>query len=669
MERIILRIALRTPLWHTFDYLPPVNNSPACISQGMRVKVPFGKSERIGLIIEIGTTSDYDPEKLRHVLEVLDDHPLFPESILKLMHWASQYYHCPLGEVVDRALPSWLKKGNILIKDNGSPAKSVFEKKSIDSLKVLNHEQNVAVSAMVGALGQFKPFLLDGVTGSGKTEVYLEVIEKTLALGKQALLLVPEIGLAPQMLERIQSRFAVTIAILHSSISEKKRFIAWNMARTGEAKIIIGTRSAAFVPLQSPGVFILDEEHDPSFKQQDGFRYNARDLMIMRARLENCPVVLGSATPSLETLQNTDSGRYTRLRLPLRAGNAQPPNFQILDIRHKKLEAGLSSALIHEVKKALDAGGQALLFLNRRGFAPVLMCFDCGFVASCKHCDAKLTLHYQPKRLRCHHCDAHLPIYNQCPQCQSQNLNPLGVGTERLEATIQKHFPAHTVVRIDRDTTRRKGKLEESVHQIKSGEAHIILGTQMIAKGHHFPNVTLVAILDIDNALFSSDFRSTERLGQLLVQVAGRAGRETKLGTCFLQTCHPEHPLIKLLLNKGYAAFAEQLLMERRSTGLPPFSYQALIRSEAKTQAQALKILTVLKQKASSSHHSAVKALGPIAAPMEKRAGQFHAQLLLQSSQRSSIQALLKSIISNAETLTLDKKLRWSLDVDPIEMF
>lgn len=664
MNGTILRVCIRTTLRKNFDYLPPQNQSQS-MAPGMRVRVPLGKSERIGIITEIVQQSSCDLHKLKPVIEIIDKEPLFPNSMLKLIDWASHYYHWPESEVFECALPALLRRGHPLNVDN----KNDNNRPDIDinrDKKILNKQQEVAAHAIVSSLGQFQVFLLEGVTGSGKTEVYFQAIEKALSLNKQAMLLVPEIGLAPQMLERLLARFNVPIAMMHSSLSEKKRFLAWNMARTGEAPIVIGTRSAAFTPLHSPGIFIIDEEHDPSFKQHEGFRYNARDLIIMRANLEQSPVVLGSATPSLETLQNTQSNRYKHLRLSKRAGKAQSPIIKILDIRHKKLEAGLSSDLIYEIKNTLDLGKQAMLFLNRRGFAPILMCFDCGYIAPCKHCDAKLTLHYHPKRLRCHHCEASHPVFEECPTCSSRNLNPLGVGTERLQLALEQHFPNASIVRIDRDSTRKKGSLENAMEKIKQGEAHILLGTQMIAKGHHFPNVQLVAVIDIDNGLFSTDFRSTERMGQLLTQVAGRAGRENTPGICLLQTCHPEHPLLNLLLNKGFPAFSEFLLAERNNAHLPPFSHHALLRSEAKLNHHSLGFLKSIRDFVEKHYAKTLETLGPVAAPMERRAGYFHAQLLIQAKKRGQLQNVLREIVRTAEDLPLAKKVRWSLDVDPI---
>lgn len=691
MAEPIIRVALFTPIRRFFDYLPTQetvqstlafeskdisrsktlqNSDHFPLHAGLRIKIPFRNSQRIGMIVEIANHSEYNPSKLKRIDEVLDQEPLFSGALLKLFHWASQYYHCSLGEVLEAALPTWLRKGKPCL----NPGTGINPEctNSVNTISHLNTEQKQAVDCIVASLQNYKSFLLEGVTGSGKTEVYMQVIEQCLAKKLQALVLVPEIGLTPQMLARFKDRFSVPIAVLHSSISEKKRAEAWVQAKNGTAPIVIGTRSSAFTPLKAPGIFIIDEEHDASFKQQDGFRYSARDLMVMRAYLEQCPIVLGSATPSLESLQNASSGRYNRLLLPHRAGNAQLPTIQILDIRHKKLDEGLSAQFIGVMKKHLEQNGQILLFLNRRGFAPALMCFDCGFIAHCKHCDAKLTLHYQDQKLRCHHCEFNCKLYDRCPSCQHRNLYPLGVGTERVEAVLKRYFPDKEIIRIDRDSTSRKGKMEEALNRIHKQEAQILLGTQMLAKGHHFPNVTLVGILDIDQALFSNDFRSTERLGQLVTQVAGRAGRADRLGQVLLQSAHPEHPLLKTLIEKGYRQFADNLLLERRAASLPPFSYQTLIRSETKKNDQAFNFLKNLKQKAQDTiqkNNLSIHILGPVTAPMEKKDGKYRSQLLLQSNKRNSLQILMRDIIDFAEANAPSRSVRWSLDVDPIDMF
>lgn len=666
MQRRILNVALNTPLRQCFDYFPP-SDCPGITSlqPGVRLRVPLGSSKRIGVINAIKSDSEYDIQKIKPAIEILDSDPLFSTTDLKLLRWTAQYYQTSLGEVFDVALPAWLKKGKQVF----TPPIPDSSEHPLEKPLLLNAEQQQAVDAIL-SIQTFQTFLLGGITGSGKTEVYLQVIEEYLNRKMQVLMLIPEIGLTPQMIVRLRARFSVPIALLHSSVSEKKRFEAWQLARTGIASIVIGTRSAAFTPLKMPGIFIIDEEHDPSFKQQDSLRYSARDLLIMRARLEDRPIVLGTATPSLETLHNVHTGRYQRLTLPVRAGNAKPPIIHILDIRHKKLDEGLSSQLIKHMRDHLANDGQVLLFLNRRGYAPVLMCFDCGWVSQCNHCDARLTVHYQTRKLRCHHCEFSTPLLTQCPACQARNLNSLGIGTERLESALKYHFPDKEIIRIDRDTTRKKKTLQTAIQRIHNDEAQILLGTQMIAKGHHFPKVTLVGIIDVDSALFSTDFRSTERLGQLITQVAGRAGRAERLGEVILQSCHPEHPLIKILIEKGYPAFAERVLLERQSANLPPFSYQALLRAEAKQAEQALKFLSKIREGLKKQILTEdLQILGPIASPMEKKIGKYRAQLLLQSKNRSALQKILQDLPSKIETIASRKYLRWSLDVDPIDMY
>ncbi len=687
----ILKVAIPVPLHKVFDYLPPltlVEDDPLFLP-GMRILVPFGKQKKIGMIVAVVKQSDHPLEKLKHAYQLLDKEPLFPKALLDLIAWTTRYYHGSPGEVFEAALPTFLRKMPKEKKAPLSPKPSKIKELSLEintcqsfdvpiHVPSLNAAQKLAADLICKNIGSYKTFLLEGVTGSGKTEVYIQVIQAALQQQKQALILVPEIGLTPQLLERFQKRFNVPIATLHSSLSEKKRFEAWEKARTGEAPIIIGTRLASFVPLKAPGIFIIDEEHDPSFKQQEGFRYHARDLIIMRGSLENCPVVLGSATPSLESLNNSHLDRFQHLSLPNRAGNATFPTLQVLDIRHKKLEEGLSAQLLHKMREHIEKNGQVLLFLNRRGFAPVLMCFACGWMANCDNCDSRMTFHYQSNQLQCHHCEVSRPVFSECPACHHKDLKPVGIGTERLEATLNKHFPQQTITRIDRDTTRKKGEFQKKLTDVHSGETHILLGTQMIAKGHHFPNVTLVAILDIDHALFSTDFRSTEKMGQLITQVAGRSGRAERPGEVVLQTCHPEHPLLKAVLEEGYPSFSRKLLTERKSINLPPYSYQALLRAESNKPKEALEFLSFLKAQFSTKntssqtttpHNSPMQLLGPIPAPMERRNGKHRAQLLFQNTKRSELQRCLSGLIEKISTYPKINNIRWSLDVDPIDMY
>ena len=534
----------------------------------------------------------------------------------------------------------------------------------------LHDEQAQAVEAIRAAQG-FSPLLLEGVTGSGKTEVYLQAIQSCLERGQQALVLVPEIGLTPQTLSRFKARFRVPVLALHSGMTDRQRLDAWLWANEVSARILIGTRSAIFTPLSRPGLIIVDEEHDSSFKQQDGFRYHARDLAIFRANQLKIPVVLGSATPSLESLQNARSGRYQHLHLTRRAGNATPPVFKLLDIRQQTLDAGLSAALISQIRSHLDQGTQVLLFLNRRGFSPALICHDCGTPVDCTRCDARMTLHRQPPHLHCHHCDRQTPIPRSCAQCGSNQLRPAGSGTERVEDRLQVHFPDTPVLRVDRDSTQRKHALERIMQQVHSGTPCILVGTQMLAKGHHFPKVTLVAVLDADAGLFSADFRGMEKTAQLILQVAGRAGRADHPGEVVLQTLHAEHPMLNTLVHAGYEAFATEELRLRHAGYLPPFSHHALIRAEANRQGLAESFLISLRELAQQQQllPQGVQCIGPFPAVMEKRAGLFRAQMLLQSPHRPALQHALPLLTGLMQAHPEARRVRWSIDVDPIDSY
>lgn len=528
-----------------------------------------------------------------------------------------------------------------------------------------NSEQQRAFNAISHSTG-YQCFLLEGVTGSGKTEVYLQLITERLKHHQQTLVLIPEIGLTPQTVKRFEQRFSCHIILLHSGLTDKERLIAWQAARSGKASIIIGTRSAVFTPMPKLGLIIIDEEHDSSFKQQDGFRYSARDVAIKRALEEKCPILLGSATPSLETLHNALQGRYQHLQLTQRAAGASTPTFELLDIRHAPMEDGFSPHLITAIHDVINAGNQVLVFINRRGFSPVLLCHDCGFIAQCDHCDARLTVHYQQRSLRCHHCENQQALPHQCPSCNSTQLDFKGTGTERSEQGLKKLFPQTRVIRIDRDTTSRKHAMHNLVEDINQGESCVLVGTQMLAKGHHFPNVTLVAILDADGGLFSADFRGSEKMGQLLIQVAGRAGRADKPGKVMIQTHHPEHPLINNLITKGYSSYAKQLLNERHTVGLPPLSHMAILRADATTLELAEQFLYDLRHNRSLK---AVQIFGPLPAPMTRRAGRFRAQLLLQAKDRKALHHALQQLCQLGDDHPLGKKLRWSIDVDPVDAF
>ncbi len=730
MNNLILRIAVPSPLQRSFDYLQPADADPAALQPGIRLRIPFGRRTVIGVLLAVGNESDIDAHKLKRALQVLDETAVVSPDVMAMVQWASDYYHYPIGEAFSAALPALLRRGQqpqaadntawritpagqaidtrtlsraarqarvmtlleahpqgVLRSVIDVPASVLHaladkgwietftldephdEHRVVPSVHTLNPAQRQAVDAILGQLDSFTPFLLAGVTGSGKTEVYLELIETTLARQQQALVLVPEIGLTPQLLVRFQRRFQVPLALLHSGLTDHERLAAWRLARSGEAPIIIGTRSAIFTPMARPGLIVVDEEHDASLKQQDGFRYSARDLAVWRARQLNIPVVLGSATPSLESLLNVEQGRYRQLDLPERTGVAVQPTYRVLDVRKQPLEDGLSRPLLQRIREHLDAGDQVLLFLNRRGFAPTLMCYDCDWVAECKRCDARMTWHQHDQLLHCHHCGSQRPVDSVCPECQGSDLHPQGQGTERVEQALAAHFPDVKRVRIDRDTTRRKGELDRLLQQARGGEGRLLLGTQMLAKGHHFPNVTLVGILDADHGLFSTDFRASERMAQLIVQVAGRAGRHERPGEVIIQTCHPDHPLLQLLINQGYPAFARAALAERREARMPPTTAMVLLRAEAPAADTAMGFLEAVAARISASGNRAVEVWGPVPATMERRAGRYRAQLVLQSAQRGELQRLLGSLVRQLETTKEARRVRWSVDVDPVDTY
>jgi primosomal protein N' (replication factor Y) len=529
-------------------------------------------------------------------------------------------------------------------------------------------EQQAAVTAVAAALSQYRAFVLHGITGSGKTEVYLQLVERVLATGRRALVLVPEIGLTPQLLTRFRERFAAPMAVLHSALTDHERLAAWRLACSGEARIVLGTRSAVFAPLPDLGLIVVDEEHDASFKQHEGgFRYSARDLAVVRASHAGVPVLLGSATPALETLHNVAAGRYELLRLERRAaGQAQLPLLKLIDLRHSAVRGGISTPAVLAIERHLAAAGQVLVFLNRRGYAPTLMCTACGWVAPCRECDARLTVHQGAGRLRCHHCGADAALPQRCPQCGFA-VKAVGQGTERIEETLGTLFPGVALARLDRDVVRRRGDLEDVMQRMASGDARILVGTQMVTKGHDFPNVTLVVVLNADQGLFSTDFRAPERLAQTIVQVAGRAGRGAKPGEVLIQTEFPEHPLLTQLLAGGYNGFADAALAERAAAAWPPFSRLAALRDSAKTAAAALAFLSEARELAPRAR--GVRLLGPVPAAMAKRAGRYHAQLLVESRERTPLHEFLERWLPQVEQLKSARAVRWSLDVDPLELF
>ncbi len=728
----ILRIAIDTPLRRLFDYLPPASleNEPL---PGMRLWVPFGRRRVVGLLVGISAESEIPHTKLRRAYELIDRTPLFDAPLLGLLLWSAEYYRHPLGEVLAAALPAALREGAALqatrtgwqltasgrsdaraqtprrasrlhallqaledgqlhdatmlaaTHDDWRSGIRVLEQRgfveqqqvsaatlpvtstAIATSPPLSAAQQTALQCIVARLDTFSTLLLHGVTGSGKTEVYLQAITEVLQRGAQALVLAPEIALTPQLLQRFRARFATPIAVLHSGLNDSERLAAWRAAHSGAAGIVIGTRSAVFTALNNPGLIIVDEEHDTSYKQQEGFRYSARDLAIARAQRHGIPVLLGSATPSLESLLRVERKPEDLLLLPDRAGGALPPTLKLVDLRQHAATQGLSTPVMLSIRRHLDAQGQVLLYLNRRGFAPVLFCPGCGWSAPCPRCDARLTVHKRQNKLVCHHCAHEQPLSNECPSCHAE-VKPVGQGTERIEDTLQQIYPDAPLARLDRDSTSRKGELDATLQRVLSGEVKILVGTQMLSKGHHFPDVTLVVILDADQGLFSTDFRASEKLAQSILQVAGRAGRGDRPGEVLIQTEYPDHPLLQRLLQDGYSGFARAALHEREQAHWPPYTRIALLRAEATDLGTAMRFLQ-LAQRAALKQHRKVRILGPAPAPMTRRAGVHRAQLLLHAATPGPLQNLLAGLLPELEALPEAKRVRWSVDVDPIELF
>ncbi len=578
------------------------------------------------------------------------------------------------AEQLTEALPNWRRVARALF-DKGLIQRVELRSAEFDETlapeavpgPALNDDQLRAVAALRQSDG-FGAFLVEGVTGSGKTEVYLRRMQDIIEHGRQVLVLVPEIGLTPQLVARLRKRLGIEPALLHSALTDNERLSAWRAARSGAARLVVGTRSAIFTPLANPGLIIVDEEHDQSFKQQEGLRYSARDLAIARAKHLGIPVVLGTATPTLEMLQHCRDGNYEHLRLPARAGGAKPPKLRLIDTVRSPVTDGLSEPLAAAAESHLKAGGQVLIFLNRRGFAPTLICSDCGHVAECARCDSRLTVHVREGQLRCHHCGAARPLDTSCGECGA-DVKPLGEGTERLEDALRARFPQRTVTRVDSDSTTRRGAIHAALDQAKQGEAEILVGTQMLSKGHHFPKLSLVGIVNADQGLFGTDFRSAERMAQSIVQVAGRAGREARAGEVLIQTAFPEHPFWSTLIAGGYEQIAMEALAEREQTRWPPFTRLALIRSAAHRRDDALSFLDAARLSLAPRCNESLRVLGPVDAPMARRAGRYRAQLLLQASDRRVLHTVLRELRPELEQAPSARRVRWSIDVDPIELF
>ena len=725
MTSPVLRVALDVPLPRGFDYLAPGAQES---DVGRRVCVPFGRGEKIGVILEMLAASELPPEKLKPVRDILRDMPPLPPDWLALADFCSGYYQHPVGEVMALALPPALRRRNVLprlpdrnlfrITEEGRRALPSLMQRSIaarllaalesngamtrDELRAISaaaakqlpdllekgwlqaeregrnrkaavgpellEEQRRAVDSVTQGFGRFAPYLLHGVTGSGKTEVYLRLIAGALERGGQALLLVPEIALTPQLEERVSNRFpGARLVSLHSSMAEGARAAGFLQALSGEADIVLGTRLSVFTPLPRLALIVVDEEHDPSFKQQEGMRYSARDVAVWRAKQRDVPIVLGSATPSLESWAAAQAGRYRLLELTARAVAESMPEVRCVDTRREKLQDGMSEHLLRAITLRLERGEQSLIFLNRRGYAPVLACPSCGWVSRCPGCAANLVVHLADKRLRCHHCGREERIPVACPTCGNQDIHPFGRGTQRLEEALAARFPQARILRVDRDNTKSQSRWHAVLEAIHKGEADILVGTQMLAKGHDFPNLTLVGVLNADAALFAADFRAPERLFAQLMQVGGRSGRAALPGQVLVQTQYPEHPLYRALAGREFAAFAAEQLAERERAGFPPFTHQAMLRAEAPELKQALAFLQTAAEIGAGLATGEVALYDAVPMRLHRLAHLERAQLLAESRSRPALQAFLTPWLAAVRELKAPKALRWHIDVDPLE--
>ena len=662
-------VALDVPLAKLFDYAAP---SELGVTIGDRVVVPFGARQRVGVVVATNEASEVPAERLKSISTVRDDAPRLSADWLELMRFLSTYYQRPLGETVIGALPPRLRSTKAL------PKKVLQQIATASSPRFVESHPPTAAQTQVqepfaASCGRFQACLLHGVTGSGKTEVYFHLIARILARGMQALVLVPEISLTPQLEARFRQAFpGARLALLHSGLQDIARTSAWLEAARGDAGIVIGTRLAVLAPLARLGLVVVDEEHDTSFKQQEGLRYSARDAAIYRAKLAGCPVILGSATPSLESWHNFRAGRYEKLELAERAvSGASLPTVRLIDLQRESPEQGLAPSLLAAISDRLAKKEQSLIFINRRGYAPVLACEACGWTAGCERCTARMVVHAIGGRpnnrsgsLRCHHCGAESPVPRACPTCGNVDLKPMGRGTQRVEETLAARFPEARILRIDRDSARRRDELAVTLEGIRRGEGDILVGTQLLAKGHDFPNLTLVGVLNADAALVSTDYRSGERLFSVLAQVAGRAGRHQRAGEVLVQTRYPGHPLYLALARHDYAGFAESQLAERRAAGFPPFVFEAALRAEAKQLDTAMRFLA--EAAALVEAPDSVRIYDPAPHLITRRAGYERARLLMQSASRPALQNFLGDLTKRLFEKA-PRDIRWHLDVDPIE--
>ncbi|KAF7769016.1 primosomal protein N' (replication factor Y) (superfamily II helicase) [Pseudoalteromonas citrea] len=720
-----VEVAIKVPLPRTFDYKLDEGQS---VSIGARVEVSFANRRLVAMVVALKSDTQVPENKIKPITRIIDIEPVLSAQHIAFLRFTAQYYCHPLGETLFTALPGALRSGDhpdkttvatvsltesgltqpklrskkqqaLLTQLHASGASSItelkalgFTKQQIDGLedkalvkqylehdtqwalsqRTISHkprlnEEQAAACSVINQHQGYQTFLLEGITGSGKTEVYLQCLENIINSGQQALILVPEIGLTPQTVNRFRRRFPDTpIDLWHSNLTDNERLHVWRRSEQGSCALVIGTRSSIFLPFKNLGMVIVDEEHDSSFKQQDGLRYHARDLAVYRCARINIPLILGTATPALETLYKAIDKKFQLLTLSKRAQTKADNQFLLIDMKGQAEQNGFAPATLKHIEHTLARGKQVMVFLNRRGYAPTLLCHECGWLSECSHCSASTTFHKAMARLVCHHCTQQSYVPAQCPDCGSTQIMPVGLGTEQLEDFLQQHYPDTPISRIDRDSTRRKGALEGALADINAGGKRILVGTQMLAKGHHFADVSLVIMLDVDGGLYSSDFRATEHMAQLITQVAGRAGRSGEPGTVLLQTHFPEHPLLQDLVNNGYQDFARYALQERQEAALPPYTHLALVRVEGTNSKIVIDFLADLVP---VSPYSGIQLLGPVPAPMERVAGKYRYQLHIQASERPTLHSYLAQLMQYISEHKLANRIRWSIDVDPTDTY
>lgn len=725
-DQKIIQVALPIPFADCLTYLVPQSISFEDIVIGIRLIVPFRNKHMVAIVInkdQKGYTKN-----LKEMISIMDSEEFLPKLSLKFMRQVHNYYLTPYGEVIFTGIPKWyknvknpelpkeiwwqvknhlddseikasfksVKQQNIFayLQDNGplqsrsmshiekgasAQCQALFKKGYLlqsnlcfvdakpppDPGFTLTPDQSNAINKISANTG-FDCFLLDGITGSGKTEVYIRLVKQLVSESKQALVLVPEIGLTPQLFHEFAKRIQGRVAVFHSGLTPVARARAWVKAKSGDIDVIVATRSGIFTPFKNLGMIIVDEEHDLSFKQQDGFRYSARDLAVMRSKMENIPVILGSATPSLETFNNAQLKKYQWLKLRSRTNKQDLPSISVLDVRSHKMQKGLSKQVLQQIDDEIKKGNQALVFLNRRGWSPKLTCQDCGWVAECDECDTYLTYHKHINRLRCHHCERIYGIPEFCPECGSQKVETMGVGTEKIHIGLETHLKGIKVIRVDRDTVKTPNQWQRTVDEIKSGIPCVMVGTQMLSKGHDFPNLTLVVIVNVDNSFFSIDFRATEHLSQLMIQVSGRAGRKDKTGKVVIQSQCPQHEFFKLLLEKSYEDYALHELEQRAAVGFPPASFMAIIRARSRNEKTVNDFFETILE--NTTENETVSIMGPIPAPMYKKMGQYQMQLIFNGNDRKSLHNSLKQIVGFLRNNKICNNVIWSLDLDPINL-